>query len=63
MDIYILSDILKIPFRIALWNKLHLYTPTFVICTIVAIVLSVWVSERLIHKSSCLSFLIMGIRK
>lgn len=63
MDIYILSDILKIPFRIALWNKLHLYTPTFVICTIVAIVLSVWVSERLIRKSSCLSFLIMGIRK
>lgn len=63
MDIYILSDILKIPFRIALWNKLHLYTPTFVICTIVAIVLSVWVSERLIRKSPHLSFLILGIRK
>lgn len=63
MDIYILSDILKIPFRIALWNKLHLYTPTFVICTIVAIVLSVLVSERLIRKSPHLSFLILGIRK
>ena len=63
MDIYILGDIIKIPFRIALWNKLHLYTPTFVICTIVAIVLSVWVSECLIRKSSCLSFLILGIRK
>lgn len=63
MDIYILSDILKIPFRIALWNKLHLYTPTFIICTIVAIVLSVWVSERLIRRNTCLKFLILGIRK
>ena len=63
MDIYILSDIIKIPFRIVLWNKLHLYTPTFVICTIVAIVLSVWISERLIRKSPYLSFLILGIRK
>lgn len=63
MDIYILSDIFKIPFRIVLWNKLHLYTPTFVICTIVAIVLSVWVSEHIIRRNTCLKFLILGIRK
>lgn len=63
MDIYILSDIIKIPFRVVLWNKLHLYTLSFVLCTVLAIVLSVWLSEHLIRKNSWLRFLILGIRK
>lgn len=63
MDIYILSDIIKIPFRVVLWNKLHLYTPTFVICTVAAIVLSVWISEYVIRRNTWLKFLVLGIRK
>lgn len=63
MDIYILSDIIKIPLRVVLWNKLHLYTLSFVLCTVLAIVLSVWLSEHLIRKNSWLRFLILGIRK
>lgn len=63
MDIYILSDIIKIPFRVVLWNKLHLYTLSFVLCTVLAIVLSVWLSEHLIRKNSWLRFLILGVRK
>ena len=63
MDIYILSDIIKIPFRVVLWNKLHLYTLSFVLCTVLAIVLSIWLSEHLIRKNSWLRFLILGVRK
>lgn len=63
MDIYILSDIIKIPFRVVLWNKLHLYTLSFVLCTVLAIVLSVLLSEHLIRKNSWLRFLILGVRK
>ncbi len=63
MDIYILSDIIKIPFRVILWNKLHLYTLSFVLCTVLAIVLSVWLSEHLIRKHGWLRFLILGVRK
>lgn len=63
MDIYILSDIIKIPFRVVLWNKLHLYTLSFVLCTVLAIVLSVWFSEHLIRKNNWLRFLILGVRK
>lgn len=63
MDIYILSDIIKIPFRVVLWNKLHLYTLSFVLCTVLAIVLSVWLSEHLIRKNNWLRFLILGVRK
>jgi len=63
MDIYILSDIIKIPFRVVLWNKLHLYTPTFVICTVAAIVFSVWISEYVIRRNTWLKFLVLGIRK
>lgn len=63
MDIYILSDIIKIPFRVILWNKLQLYTLSFVLCTVLAIVLSVWLSEHLICRNNWLKFLILGIRK
>lgn len=63
MDIYILSDIIKIPCRVVLWNKLHLYTLSFVLCTVLAIVLSIWISEHLIRKNSWLRFLILGVRK
>ena len=59
----LLSDIIKIPFRVVLWNKLHLYTPTFVICTVAAIVLSVWISEYVIRRNTWLKFLVLGIRK
>lgn len=63
MDIYILSDILKIPFRVILWNKLHLYTLSFIVCTFFAVILSVWISTHIIRKNNLLKFLILGIRK
>ena len=63
MDIYILSDIIKIPLRIILWNKLHLYTLSFIVCTILAVTLSVWISTHIIRKNDLLKFLILGIRK
>lgn len=62
MDIYILSDIIKIPFRVILWNKFHLYTITFLVCTVCAMVLSVWISEHIIRRNDKLKFLVLGIK-
>lgn len=61
MDIYILSDIIKIPFRIILWNKLHLYTVSFVVCTFMAIGLSLLVSRYIIRRSRILRCLFLGL--
>lgn len=63
MDIYILSDIIKIPFRVILWNKFHLYTVSFAICTIFSIAFSVWISTYWIRKHDVLKLLFLGIRK
>ena len=62
MDIYILSDIIKIPFRIIFWNKLHLYYPSFIICSCMAIFLSYIFSVHVIRKNKLLSKLIFGIQ-
>ena len=61
MDIYILSDIIKIPFRIILWNKMHFYTGAFLVCTIMGIGLSLWVSQNIIRKSDILKRLLLGM--
>lgn len=61
MDIYILSDIIKIPFRIVLWNKLHLYTISFLVCTIMSIGLSLVVSRYIVRKYRVLRCLILGM--
>lgn len=63
MDIYILSDIIKIPFRIIFWNMLHFYTLSFIICTIMAMVCSVWISKYIVRRNKFLKFLVLGIRK
>lgn len=63
MDIYILSDIIKIPFRIVFWNKLHWYSGSFVICTIAAMVLSVWITNHLIRRFGWSRRLVLGMRK
>lgn len=44
MDIYILSDIVKIPVRIILWNKLHLYNTSFFASVIIVMLCSVFIS-------------------
>lgn len=61
MDIYILSDMVKIPFRIILWNKMHFYTGTFLVCTIMGIGLSLLVSRYVIRKNRVLRFLFLGM--
>lgn len=62
MEIYILSDIIKIPLRIILYSKLHLYYTTIIVCTIAPILLSILVSKW-IKKSNLLSLLFFGISK
>lgn len=60
MDVYILSDIIKIPFRIILWNKLHLYYVTFFVCTFLSLLLSYYISKLVIRKNNLLKKLILG---
>lgn len=61
MDIYILSDIIKIPFRILLWSKLHLYFPAFAVCLVMGIGLSYLISKYVIRKNKWLRRLILGM--
>lgn len=61
MDIYILSDIIKIPFRNILWNKMHFYTGAFLVCIIMGIVLSLLVSRCIIRRNRVLRFLFLGM--
>ena len=61
MDIYILSDIIKIPFRIILWNKMHFYTGTFLVGIIMGIGLSMWVSRYIIRRNNILKRLMLGM--
>ena len=60
MDIYILSDIIKIPFRMILWNRLHLYRAAFFVCTFAAIALSYIIGKYIIRKNRWLKLLIFG---
>ena len=43
MDIYIFSDIVKIPFRILLWSKLGLYYEAFVVCFVASTIVSIFI--------------------
>lgn len=47
MDVYIFSDIVKIPFRIVLWSKLGLYYEAFIVCFLAAITLSILIGYML----------------
>lgn len=62
MDIYILSDMIKIPCRIVFWNHFHLYTPTFWICFTASVVGSVILSKFIIRRSKILSKFILGLK-
>lgn len=61
MDLYILSDIIKIPFRILFLNYFHLYVTTFLICTFFSIVGSLMFSKCIIRKNKFLSKMILGL--
>lgn len=63
MELYILSDIIKIPFRIVFWNGLHLYFVSFLVCTVCAILGSIFLSKYVIHRNKFLSFAVLGMRK
>jgi len=63
MDIYILSDIIKIPFRILLYNKLHFYSLAFIVCLIASVLLSYLVSKYVIRRRRILKYLILGIKE
>lgn len=60
MDIYIFSDIIKIPFRIILWNKMHLYTVSFLVSSVASIALSILISKYVIRKNKWLSKFFLG---
>lgn len=62
MDIYILSDLIKIPFRVIFWNFLHMYTATFWICVIGAVTGSIILSKYVIRRSKILSKLVLGLK-
>lgn len=61
MDIYILSDLIKIPFRVVFWNFLHMYTAAFWISFIGAVTGAFILSKYFIRKSKILSRLVLGI--
>lgn len=62
MDIYILSDLIKIPFRIVFWNFLHMYTATFWVCFLGAVTGAVILSKYFIRRSRILSKLVLGLK-
>ena len=62
MDIYILSDIIKIPFRVVFWNFLHMYAATFWICFICAVGGAFILSKYFIRRSKILSKLVLGLK-
>ncbi len=64
MEIYILSDIIKIPFRILLWSKLHLYYTAFAVCTVMATTLPVVLKKYVFARlPSVFNFLFFGEKK
>lgn len=62
MDIYILSDMIKIPCRIVFWSHFHMYTLTFWICFIASVVGSLILSKYFIRRSKILSKLVLGLK-
>lgn len=62
MDIYILSDMIKIPCRIVFWSHFHMYTLTFWVCFTASVVGSVILSKYFIRRSKILSKLVLGVK-
>lgn len=62
MDIYIFSDIVKIPFRIVLWSKLGLYYEAFIVCFLVATILSILIGY-ILRKNHYSRLLCLGMKK
>ena len=60
MEIYILSDIIKIPIRIILWSKLQMYYTAFFACSIVDTILPIWIKKYIISRWSLLNYLCFG---
>ena len=62
MDIYIFSDIVKIPFRIVLWSKLGLYYEAFIVCFLASTTLSILIGY-ILRKNHYSRLLCLGIKK
>lgn len=61
MDVYILSDIIKIPVRIVFWSKLHLYYTSFIVGTIIAVGMSIILGRYIIRQNRYLRKVILGM--
>ncbi len=61
MDLYILSDVVKIPFRIIFWNFLQMYEAAFLVCAISGVGISLALSRYLIRRRKILRALILGL--
>jgi len=62
MDLYILSDVVKIPFRIIFWNYLGMYTAAFIICVVCAVGISFLLSKYFIRRNEILRTLVLGLK-
>lgn len=62
MDIYIFSDIVKIPFRIVLWSKLGLYYEAFIVCFLASTILSILIGY-ILRKNHYSRLLCLGMKK
>ena len=62
MDIYIFSDIVKIPFRIVLWSKLGLYYEAFIVCFLASTTLSILIGY-ILRKNHYSRLLCLGMKK
>lgn len=62
MDVYIFSDIVKIPFRIVLWSKLGMYYEAFIVCFLVSIILSILIGY-ILRKNYYSRLLCLGMKK
>lgn len=62
MDIYIFSDIVKIPFRIVLWSKLGMYYEAFIVCFLASTTLSILIGY-ILRKNHYSRLLCLGMKK
>ena len=60
MEIYILSDIIKVPIRILLWSKLHLYYTTLLCCTLISTTIPILVKRYITGNWGMINWLLFG---
>ncbi|MBF1130151.1 MAG: acyltransferase family protein [Dialister invisus] len=60
MEIYLLSDIIKVPIRILLWSKLHLYYTTLLCCTLISTIVLVLVKRYITRNWVVVNWLLFG---